>query len=459
MHEVHADADVNIGSDTLGADTFTFHVSCLYSMECQTDSIRIMQEGTPIGEALNLGTMRQHFLKASNEMPWRISSLAPLEIDLGCELNVGLDGQVSLDVYAVPDAGIVAMLNLAYMGSINSAVDLLHHLTFSRSLLSIDGNSLAEVLAECAAPVCSGEILMGQDTFHVIEPDSSVGILSENNVNIAPAPWPKQLDLAVATKLVYKVHDPVRPDFTSLAIPVSANRHSGQIACVALPGALLVGQPDWFRQCVLASSIIAIAALSRLRNIRRDTFDALRQMEATEFGVMNQSRQELSDARTALAALSERLRALDISLASGVEAMLDVTAVLPSPMLASYHCAAVESMGTTTGSKYVANLVDRLRYSIAAQRDAIASAERQRDEERRSEISIVVGALSITAVVFGIFFGFFGVNAKEVNPEYSLFDQRYVTFYLLIAGLILSLLGLLVSLRVRRHVRANSQRK
>jgi hypothetical protein len=300
---------------------------------------------------------------------------------------------------------------------------------------------------------------MGQDTFHVIEPASRIGILRENNVNIAPAPWPKQLDLAIAAKLVYKVHDPVRPDFASLKIPIEANRHEDKIACVALPGALLVGQPEWFLNCVLGSSIIAIAALSRLRTIRRETFDALRHLEATKSDVMNQSAQELSYVRTALATSSERLRALDVSLASGVEAMLDVTAVLPSPMLASYHSAAVESMGITAGSKYVANLVDRLRYSIAAQRDAIASAERQRDEERRSEVSIVVGALSTIAIVFGIFFGFFGTNSREVNQNYSLFDQHYAGFYLLIVGLVLSMVGMFLSLRIRRHMRTNSRRK
>jgi hypothetical protein len=417
-----------------------------------------MQEGTPIGETLNLGTMRQHFLKASNEMPWRISTLAPLDIDLGCELNAGLDGNVGLDLYAVPDAGIVAMLKLFYTGSVTSAVDLLDHLTFSKNLISIDGRSLPKLLAECAASVCLGDIIMGQDTFHVIEPDSSTGILREDNVSIAPAPWPKQLDLTMATNLIYKVHDPVRPGFTSLRMPIEANRHNGQIACVALTGALLVGQPEWFQQCVLGSSIIAIAALSRLRNIRRETFDALRQLEAMKFGVMNQSRQELSNARTALATLSERLRGLDVSLASGVEAMLDVTAVLPSPRLASYHSAAVESMGITTGSKYVANLVDRLRYSIAAQGDAIAAAERQQDEERRSEIAVVAGALSTIAIVFGIFFGFFGTNSKQVHNNYSLFDHHYLGLYLLIIGILLSLSGMFLSLRLRRRIRSKPRR-
>jgi hypothetical protein len=439
-------------------DTSKFNVSCLYSIECLSDSSEIMRKGTPIGETLNLGTMRRHFLRASNEMPWRISTIESLELALGCELEAGLDGPAGLDLYAVPDAGLVGLLSLDYVGSIDGAVDLLHHLTFSKDRLSVAGKPLPDLIAELAAPVCPGEILMGQDMFHVIVPDSSAGILTEGNVNIPPAPWPKQLDLTIATKLIYKVHDSVRPDFTSLRMPVEANRHSGQIACVALSGVLLIGQPEWFQQCVLGSSIIAIAALSRLRAIRRDTFDALRQMEGTKFGVMNQGRQELSDARAALAALSEELRALDISLASGVEAMMDVTAVLPSPRLASYHTAAVESMGITTGSTYVANLVDRLRYSIAAQRDAIAAAERQRDEERRAEVSIVAGALSTVAIVAGIFFGFFGVNAAEVNQKYPFFDHHYLGFYLVITGVVLLLLGLFGSLRLRRYLRRESHR-
>jgi hypothetical protein len=429
----------------------------MYSMECQADSTSIMQEGTPIGETLNLGTMHQHFLKASNEMPWCIGTLVPLDINLGCELGVGIDGDVRLSVYAVPDAGVVVLLNLSCTGSVSKTVDLLDHLTFARSSISFDGRSLVEIVAECAARICQGDIRLGQDMFHVIEADSTSGILSDDNINVPPAPWLKQLDLTIATKLIYKIHDQVRPDFTSLRMPVDANRHEGQITCVALTGALLLGVPEWFQQCVLGSSIIAIAALSRLRVIRRETFDALRQLEATEFGVMSQNRQELSSARTALARLSERLRGLDIALASGVEAKLDVTAVLPSPRLASYHCAVVESMGITTGSKYVANLVDRLRYSIAAQGDAIAAAERQRDEERRSEISVVAGTLSTIAIVFGIFFGFFGTNAKQVHPNYSLFDHHYLAFYLLLVGIILSVSGMFLSLRLRRRIRRSAR--
>ncbi|MGO8956880.1 MAG: hypothetical protein ACLQFR_05845 [Streptosporangiaceae bacterium] len=403
--------------------------------------------------------MRQHFLKASNEMPWRVKSLPSAELDLGNELNTGLDSPVSFDLYGIPDAGIVAILNLVYSGTVDRTVDLLDHLTFSRNLLSINGKSIIDILAECAAPVCSGEILMGQDTFHVIEPDSDAGILREHNTNIPPPPWPRELDLAATTKLIYKVHDPVRPGFTSIKMPVDANRHEGQITCVALTGALLIGQPEWFQQCVLASSIIAIAALSRLRNIRRETFNALRQIEATSFGVMNQNKQEFTKARTDLATLSERLRGLDVSLASGVEAMLDVTAVLPSPRLASYHSAAVDSMGITTGSEYVANLVDRLRYSIAAQRDAIASAERQRDEERRSEISIAAGALSTIAIVFGIFFGFFSTNDTQVSRNYSLFDHHYVYFYLLILGLIFAVIMMFLSLRLRSMLKTRPRHR
>src|SRR5690242_18339153 len=115
MMPMHALATVrafDIGSDTLDGTVSKFRISCIYSMECQTDSASIMQEGTPIGEILNLGTMRQHFLNASNEMPWCIGTLVPLDISLGCELGAGLDGDVGLSVYAVPDAGVVALLNL-----------------------------------------------------------------------------------------------------------------------------------------------------------------------------------------------------------------------------------------------------------------------------------------------------------------------------------------------------------
>jgi hypothetical protein len=429
----------------------------MYSIDCQANSIGVMQEGVPIGEILGLGTMRQHFLKASNEMPWCIASLAPLEIDLGCGLNAGIDGGVALSVYAVPDAGIVALLNLSHAGTVAETVDLLDHLTFARDSLLIDGRPLIEIVTECATSICHGAVTLGQDMFHVIDTDSASGVLRDDNDNIPPAPWPKQLDLSIVTKLIYKMHDQVRLDFTSLRMPLEANRHQDQITCVALTGALLYGAPEWFQQSVLGSSIIATAALSRLRIIRRETFDALRQLESMGLGVMSQSTRELTNARIALAKLSERLRVLDIALASGVEAKLDVTAVLPSPTLASYHSATVESMGLTTGSRYVANLVDRLRYSIAAQSDAIAAAERQRDEDRRSEISIVAGALSTVAIVLGIFFGFFGTNSKQVHANYSLFDHRYLGFYLLLLAIILALAGMFLSLRLRRRIRRQAR--
>ena len=426
-------------------------------MECQADNSKIMREGTPIGEVLDFGTMSPHFLKASNEMPWRISTRAPLDIGLGSKMDSRLDS-LGLDLYAVPDAGLVGMLSLVYTGSVASTVDLLDHLTFSRKLIAIDSKLLPEILSEDAAPVCVGDTAMGQDMFHIIDVDPDCGILTENITEIPPDPWPKELDLAMATKLVYKIHDAVRPRFTSLKMPMDANRHREQVACVALTGALLVGQPHWFQQCAVGSSIISIAAFSRLRNIRREAFDALRQLDATKSGVMNQSRRELSHTRTALAGLSERLASLDVDLASGVDAKLDLTAVLPSPRLASYHSSVVESMGITTGSKYVANLVDRLRYSIAAQRDAITAAERQLDEERRAEISVLAGALSTIAIIFGIFFGFFGTNSEQVNSRYSLLDHHYLGFYLLLVGIALSIFGLFMSLRLKHRIRNNSRR-
>jgi formate-dependent nitrite reductase membrane component NrfD len=79
-------------------------------------------------------------------------------------------------------------------------------------------------------------------------------------------------------------------------------------------------------------------------------------------------------------------------------------------------------------------MFSRLDASIRSELIAIEIRERQQQEEKRLRWGIAVTVLSLIAVPIGFLGAYFGVNASEVNDDWSMFDMSHHRFAYITAG-------------------------
>jgi len=408
-------------------------ILCLHTLECEAHLTAGV--GRPAADVFELGTMREHYRRGQAELPWLLGEYSAAAVTFAGQHDLALD-QAQLSLYAVPDSGLVSVLSFDHAGDVPATVDVLQALTFRKAELRYGGRTLLETVDGAAAGVGATGLDFGMDTFHIVVPaDANHPLFSANAASPLPDRWPQTVNLDVATRLIYKTHAPTRSQFTTLALPPTANRQESMVVAVELPGAIVFGFGDWFVNAATTSSILALSALSRLRQIRRTTYVELHELELLPKDVAGMTRLDLARQRAILGSHSQRLSDFDLAIASGIESRLEVATVLPSPTLAAYHRALVDALHLPEGVRTTSTLVDRLRASLSARREAVEAGVRAYDDLRRAHVSIAAGVFSTVVVGLSVFFGFFGANAREVSPDQSFFDHRYLAFYVLMLSI------------------------
>jgi len=114
-------------------------------------------------------------------------------------------------------------------------------------------------------------------------------------------------------------------------------------------------------------------------------------------------------------------------------------------------------MGLAAKAATAGRMLQRLSAAIHAELTAIESIERRSDDNRRVRYAVAVGFVSAVAIPASLILAYLGINASQVNPNLSMFNQRYLGMYLTIAAVIV--LGVLLSagLYVQQRRDARSQ--
>jgi hypothetical protein len=233
-------------------------------------------------------------------------------------------------------------------------------------------------------------------------------------------------DEDVLQRVIYRADLPYRPQHSAIRYPAELNRRPATLAALGPYVSVVGGQQDYVENGVLLSGVQAVGTAAQPLSIR--------------------------ERRLILENLADRLGDLELDLSFSVEATADLGLLVPALRVEAFHYALYESMSMARRAETTGHMLARLRNAIAADLTSVQSVEQRADDRRRVRTAAAVTFVTTVAGTFGLLFGFFGINTVEVQPDRSIFDDRYAAIYLLIAALIVTAATLYLVLRlIERH--------
>jgi uncharacterized membrane protein len=140
--------------------------------------------------------------------------------------------------------------------------------------------------------------------------------------------------------------------------------------------------------------------------------------------------------------ISDLLSELEVELSFAVEANADIGMLVPSLRVESFHNELYESMSLARRVETTSHMLARLGNAIGAELASLTSVEDRTDDARRMRTVVAVTFVSTIGGTLALLFGFFGVNAAQVNNTTSMFDFRYLPIYLVIALIVIFAVGI-----------------
>lgn len=137
--------------------------------------------------------------------------------------------------------------------------------------------------------------------------------------------------------------------------------------------------------------------------------------------------------------------------------------LVPSLRVENYHEALCDSTRMARRAETTSHMLDRLRNAVAAELTAVQSVENRADDARRVRTVAAVTFVTFVTTIGGtlsLLFGFFGINAIQVNADRSMFAPRYVWIYLVIVFLIGGAAAIFLGMRAqeRRQYKRDQRR-
>jgi hypothetical protein len=253
----------------------------------------------------------------------------------------------------------------------------------------------------------------------------------------------------VIQRLVYRADLPYRREFSAITYPAELNRRPGASVAVGPYVSVMCGQQDYVENAAFVSAAQAVASSVRLREVRDLAYDDVR-----IFRDAQSEAQSLHTRRHTLERMASQLGNLELELSYSVESSADLGLLVPSLRVVGYHDALYDCMSLREEADTVGRMLQRLEHSIRAELTSIESMERRADENRRMRWTVAIGFLSTVAVPLTLVLTFFGVNAREVDNQLSMFDTSYWPMYAIIAGILALGLSLSIGLYVQQERQA-----
>lgn len=382
------------------------------------------------GEHLRLGRLETYFTGSAAQLPKVLH-----RVDLDHEKivfqrweRIHLLTGARLWLFAVPSGQIVAVLSLDVRCKMAETVDLLEDCYYLDA--KIDGQTVESMAAA----------LIGGD-----------GEFFPERHQIAFGPrLPATESEDIVQRVIYRSDLPYRKEFSAITYPAELNRRPETTAAVGPYVSVLCGQQDYVENSVFLSAVQGVASSARLREIRSAVYGAVETFRSGD-----RVRQATQQRRRSLEELSNRLGDMELDLSYSVEATADLGLLVPSLRVVGYHDALYEAIGLVAKAETVARMLARLERAIKAELTTIESVERRADEDRRLRWTVAIGFVSTVAIPVSLVLTFFGINAREVDGDRSMFDGRYLAMYGLAAALIAigALLSVALYIQQRRAMR------
>ncbi|MEU2085914.1 hypothetical protein ABZ569_29100 [Streptomyces albus] len=317
-----------------------------------------------------------------------------------------------------PSGQIVAALTLDVESDPISAIPLLEDLYYSS--ISCDGVPLERIAADrVGLTVRNGE--------------QTPGFLPERHQLVfCAAPAPDDIpDDDTVQRVIYRTDLPYRPGRSSIVQPDELNRRPTTMGGLGPYVSLLCGHQDYLENCVLMSAVQAVGGAARLREIKE-----VAHAFANRFRARTDTVRDIHSRRTMLEAISDGLSHLELELSYSVEAGSDIGTLVPALRVESFHNALYAQMGLTNRSATIGKMLSRLSNAIAAELTSVESAEQRAADRRRIRTVVAVTFVTTVTGTLSLLFGFFGVNAAQVDDSRSMFDDSYAPIYGLIAAIL-----------------------
>ncbi|MEV7469673.1 hypothetical protein AB0O20_24675 [Streptomyces kronopolitis] len=87
---------------------------------------------------------------------------------------------------------------------------------------------------------------------------------------------------------------------------------------------------------------------------------------------------------------------------------------------------------------------------------SVESMERRAADRRRVRTVVAVTFVTTVSGTLSLLFGFFGINARQVDDHRSMFDDHYTPIYALIATILLCALAIFAGMRLSRNAGKNA---
>jgi hypothetical protein len=181
-----------------------------------------------------------------------------------------------------------------------------------------------------------------------------------------------------------------------------------------------------------------VGTASRFQQIWQEAYRQVRR-----FQVDKQAKVAGKQERKDLETLADEMGNLELDLAFSVETAADLGLRIPSSQIDSFHEDLYEVMQIRTRANTVSQMFIRLGGSIRSELTAIESRETQKEEARRIRSALAFGALSFIVVPISFVIGFFGINARQIHQDQSMWNWHYY-HWAYAAAVALALVPLLV---------------
>lgn len=371
---------------------------------------------------LNLGRLASAYDRHADQLP-RILHREGLDVSRCAARRWSAAGEepptvATLWLFTAPSGQILLALTLDLSAPLLRCIPLLEDLYYAD--ITFGGAGLEELAASRIGAVPSGLLPERHQLVFRASPAS------------ADVPSPDE-----AQRIIYRADLPTRPGLDALCTPDELNRRPTTSGVLGPYVSLLTGHQDYVENAAFLSAVQAVASAARLREIR-----VLAESYARRFRARADGSTRTHERRTLLERITTAQGHLELELGYSVEIPADLATLIPSLRPTSYHSALYEAMGLTDRAAAVSQTLQRLGNATAAELTSVESAELRAADRRRVRTVVAVTFVTTVTATLGLLFAFFGINAREVDEQRSMFDLAYTPVYALIATVLV--LGFLV---------------
>jgi hypothetical protein len=330
--------------------------------------------------------------------------------------------RAELWLFALPSDQVVAALDLDFQSPPPTAdasriIDVLEHGAYGH--ISILDKGLEWHIAELAKEAKAKEI------------DKSTQLPPERHQIVFAPDIGEAANIEETIALIlYRSDPPYRPQFMQVRRPSGLNAEHA-IGAVTPYVSLLSGHPEYVENSVFLTVVQAVGTSARFRQIWHKAHGRVRQYrhKGQQPGVGVQD-------KAAMEFLADELGNLELDLSFSVDASADLGLLIPLLRIESFHKDLYAAMELRERAETVSRMFTRLDASIRSEITAIEIRDQQEAEQRRLRRSAAFSVLSFVAVPLGFLLAFFGINGREVQGNWSVFDWgHYLTVYVSAAAL------------------------